>query len=205
VTTDKVVAVGASTGGTEIIRRLVSSLPPDAPGMVVVQHLPGYFATAFAKRVAQISKVEVKEAEPGDRILEGRVLFAPGNRHLVVRRSGAHYVVDLLDDEPVNRHRPSVDVLFHSVAQAAGQNAVGVLLTGMGTDGAEGLLAMRRAGAHTMAQDEASSVVWGMPKEAIDLGAACDIVSSDTLTASILRAAGTTPPGKLAQAVRAVV
>jgi two-component system chemotaxis response regulator CheB len=204
LTTDRVVAIGASTGGTEIIRRLLTSLPPDAPGMVIVQHIPGYFATAFAKRMAEVSKIEVKEAEPGDRIIEGRALLAPGNRHLVVRRSGAHYVVELLDGEPVNRHRPSVDVLFHSVAEAAGQNAVGALLTGMGNDGADGLLAMRSAGAHTMAQDEASSVVWGMPKEAIDRGAACEIVSIDTLAASVLRAARTRRHASPMPAVRAV-
>lgn len=190
VTTDKVVAIGASTGGTEVIRHLLSTLPPDTPGMVIVQHLPSYFATTFARKMAEISRLEVKEAADGDRIIEGRALIAPGNRHVTVLRSGAHYVVALSDAEPVNRHKPSVDVLFHSVAHAAGQNAVGALLTGMGADGAEGLLAMRRAGAHTMAQDEASSVVFGMPKEAIDRGAACEVVSMETLGVALLRAAG---------------
>jgi two-component system chemotaxis response regulator CheB len=189
VTTDKVMAVGASTGGTEIIRQLLIALPPDAPGLVIVQHLPAQFATAFARRMAEVAKIEVKEAESGDRVREGRALLAPGNCHLVVQRSGAHYVVELSDAPPVNRHRPSVDVLFQSVAEAAGQNGIGALLSGMGADGAEGLLAMRRAGAHTIAQDEASSVVWGMPKAAIDLDAACEIVSKDSLAMALLRAA----------------
>jgi two-component system chemotaxis response regulator CheB len=171
VTTDKVVAVGASTGGTEALRLLLESMPPDCPGLVIVQHMPELFTSAFAKRLQQLCRIEVKEAAYGDRILQGRALIAPGNRHLRVRRNGGHYQVELVDGARISGHRPSVDVLFQSVAQAAGANAVGVLLTGMGEDGAEGLLAMKQAGAVTLAQDEASCVVFGMPRAAIERGA----------------------------------
>jgi two-component system chemotaxis response regulator CheB len=184
-----IIALGASIGGTEILRHLLTTLPANAPGMVIVQHLPAYFATRFAKRLAEIATIEVKEAEAGDRLVAGRVLLAPGDQHLVVERDGPHYVVALQQGDAVNGHRPSVDVLFHSVAKAAGPDAVGALLTGLGVDGADGLLAMRRAGAHTMAQDEASSLVWGMPKAAIDRGAASEVVSLDALGASLLGAA----------------
>jgi len=168
---DTIVAVGASTGGTEALRALLEPLPADAPPMVIVQHMPEIFTRAFADRLDQTCRVEVKEAAAGDRIVRGRALVAPGNRHLLVRREGGHLVADLSDGPLVSRHRPSVDVLFRSVAQAAGPNAVGVILTGMGDDGVAGLLEMRAAGAVTLAQDEASCVVFGMPKEAIARGA----------------------------------
>jgi two-component system chemotaxis response regulator CheB len=172
VTSDRVIGIGASTGGTEALRTILSELPPDVPGIVVVQHMPEVFTRAFAERLDQTCRIRVKEAESGDRILAGRALIAPGNRHLLVRRSGAHYVAGLDDGPPVSRHRPSVDRLFDSIAQAAGANAVGVILTGMGVDGARGLLAMREAGAATIAQDESSCVVYGMPREAVAIGAA---------------------------------
>ena len=186
-TTSKVVAVGASAGGTEALRVLLEALPPDAPGLAIVQHMPDVFTGAFARRLAQTCRVEVKEAGDGDRIAPGRALIAPGNRHLAVHRSGATYQARLLDGPPVSRHRPSVDVLFRSAAQAAGRNAVGVILTGMGDDGAAGLLEMRQAGAHTIAQDEASCVVFGMPKEAIALGAAGEVLPLDRIAVAVLR------------------
>ena len=172
VTTDRLIAIGASTGGTEAIREVLTSLQPDCPGIVIVQHMPELFTRAFAERLNKDCTIEVKEAVSGDRILNGRALIAPGNHHLLVQRSGAHYVVEAKDGPLVSRHRPSVDVLFRSVAKAAGPNAVGVIMTGMGDDGADGLLEMREAGASTIAQDEASCVVFGMPKEAIARGAA---------------------------------
>jgi two-component system chemotaxis response regulator CheB len=187
VTTQKVVAVGASTGGTEAIRELLEAMPPDAPGIAVVQHMPEVFTAAFARRLDGLCRIEVKEAAQGDRLISGRALVAPGNHHLAIRRDGAHYVADLLDGPPVCRHRPSVDVLFRSAAQSAGANAVGVILTGMGEDGAAGLAEMRRAGAHTIAQDEATSVVFGMPKEAIKLGGACEVAPLPRIAGSILR------------------
>jgi two-component system chemotaxis response regulator CheB len=167
LTSDKVVVIGASTGGTEALRQVLEALPSDAPGLVVVQHMPELFTKAFADRLDRSCRIEVKEAAPGDRVLEGRALIAPGNRHLLLRRSGAHYAVEVNDGPLVSRHRPSVDVLFRSAAQSAGPNAVGVIMTGMGDDGAAGLLEMKRAGAATVAQDEASCVVFGMPREAI--------------------------------------
>jgi two-component system chemotaxis response regulator CheB len=186
-TTSKVVAVGASTGGTEALRELLSELPPDAPGLVIVQHMPEAFTAAFARRLDGLCRIEVKEASQGDRICAGRALVAPGNRHLAVRRSGAHYFAEVLDGPPVARHRPSVDVLFRSAAQAAGANAVGVILTGMGNDGALGLREMRDAGAWTIAQDEASCVVFGMPKEAIAAGGACEVLPLPRIAAAVLK------------------
>ena len=172
-TSRKIIALGASTGGTEVLREILQGLPPDTPGVVVVQHMPEQFTARFAERLNQMCRIDVKEAADGDTITEGRALIAPGNRHLVVARNGAEYVARVIENEPlVSRHRPSVDVLFRSVAQAAGINAVGVILTGMGSDGADGLLEMRRSGAVTIAQDEATSVVFGMPREAIVRGAA---------------------------------
>jgi two-component system chemotaxis response regulator CheB len=171
-TTDKVVAVGASTGGTEALRVLLQEMPPDCPGIVVVQHMPEMFTAAFAGRLDDACRIEVKEAENGDRVRPGRALIAPGNRHIFLRQSGGQYVVGVTDGPLVSRHRPSVDYLFRSVARVAGSNAVGVIMTGMGADGAEGLLEMKRAGAATIAQDEASCVVFGMPKVAIE----CDAV-----------------------------
>jgi two-component system chemotaxis response regulator CheB len=185
-TTSKVVAIGASTGGTEALRSLLKEMPPDAPGIAIVQHMPEVFTAAFARHLHEMCRIEVKEAATGDRICSVRALVAPGNHHLAVRRSGAHYVAEVLDGPPVSRHRPSVDVLFRSAAQAAGPNAVGVILTGMGDDGARGLLEMREAGAHTVAQDEASCVVFGMPKEAIAAGAACEVLPLQRIAAAVL-------------------
>jgi two-component system, chemotaxis family, protein-glutamate methylesterase/glutaminase len=166
------VAVGASTGGTEAIRTLLAELPADSPGIVIVQHMPEHFTRTFAARCDELSVVKVKEAEDGDEVRAGHVLIAPGNHHMRVVRAAPGYRVRIDQSDAVNRHRPSVDVLFHSVADAAGPNAVGVLLTGMGADGARGLAALRRVGARTIAEDESSCVVFGMPREAIALGAA---------------------------------
>ncbi len=176
LTTDRVVAVGASTGGTDALRELLEAMPPDAPGLVVVQHMPEHFTRAFAQRLDRICRIEVKEAASGDRVLEGRALIAPGNHHATLVRSGGHYAVEVIDGPLVSRHRPSVDVLFRSAARAAGPNAIGVIMTGMGDDGADGLLEMRRAGAATIAQDEATCVVFGMPKEAIEREAVDEVV-----------------------------
>lgn len=170
--TDRLVCIGASKGGTEAIRLVLEPLTPDCPGIVIVQHMPERFTEAFARRLDRSCAVRVKEAAEGDPVLPGQALIAPGGHHMAVVRSGAHYAVRILDGPPVSRHRPSVDVLFRSAAQQAGGNALGILLTGMGDDGARGLLEMRRAGAATVAQDEESSVVFGMPKEAIARGAA---------------------------------
>ena len=171
-TTDKIIAVGASTGGTEALKDFLTMLPADAPGVVIVQHMPEKFTRSFAERCDQLCRIRVKEAADGERVLIGQALIAPGNFHMALRRSGAQYYVVIHSEPPVNRHRPSVDVLFESVAGCAGRNAVGVIMTGMGADGARGLLTMRQAGARTIAQDEATCVVFGMPKEAIELGAA---------------------------------
>jgi two-component system chemotaxis response regulator CheB len=181
------VAIGASTGGTEALKLLLQELPHDAPGLLIVQHMPEVFTRAFAERLDKTCKVEVREAADGDRVLVGRALIAPGNRHLRLRKCGGHYAVEVTDGPLVSRHRPSVDVLFHSAADAAGANAVGVILTGMGGDGAEGLLAMRRAGAATLAQDEASCVVFGMPQEAIRRGAVQHVLPLGEMPAAILR------------------
>ncbi|MBI5269987.1 MAG: chemotaxis response regulator protein-glutamate methylesterase [Burkholderiales bacterium] len=172
VTTEKVIALGASTGGTQALEAVLSALPRTAPGVVVVQHMPEKFTAAFARRLDTLCAVEVREACSGDRVLPGRVLIAPGGHHLQLARHGAQYQVVVSDGPPVNRHRPSVDVLFRSVARSAGANALGVLMTGMGDDGARGLLAMRESGAVCLAQDEASCVVYGMPREAVRMEAA---------------------------------
>jgi two-component system chemotaxis response regulator CheB len=171
-----IVAIGASTGGTEALRAIIESLPPGAPGMVVVQHMPEGFTAAFAQRLNASARVEVKEAAYGDVIMPGRVLISPGNHHTLVRRCGNRLYAQTTNGPLVSRHRPSIDVLFRSVAQAAGASATGVILTGMGDDGAAGLAEMRDAGAHTIAQDEATSVVFGMPKEAIARGAAVEVL-----------------------------
>ncbi len=186
-TTEKVVAVGASTGGTEALRVLLEALPPDAPGMVIVQHMPEQFTRAFAQRLNSICRVSVKEAENNDTVLRGRALIAPGNHHLLLKRSGARYFVEVKEGPLVSRHRPSVDVLFRSAARYAGPNAVGVIMTGMGDDGARGMLEMKEAGAVTIAQDEDSCVVFGMPKKAIELGAVDKVLSLDSLAGAILR------------------
>lgn len=185
----RIIVVGASTGGTEALRELLTAWPPDCPGAVVVQHMPENFTRAFAERLDALCAVRVKEAAAGDRVLDGHVLIASGNHHVRLARSGETYLVHVGSDAPVNRHRPSVDVLFHSCAEVVGPNAVGVIMTGMGDDGARGLLAMRRAGARTFAQDEATSVVFGMPKTAIDLGAAEQVVPLGRMADVILGAA----------------
>ncbi len=171
-TTDRIIAIGASTGGTEAIKDVLVGLPPDMPGIVIAQHIPKAFSTPFARRMNDNCSLTVCEAEDGQQILAGHVYIAPGDRHLLVVRDGGHYACRLDDGEPVNRHKPSVDVLFRSVAGSAGPSAIGVILTGMGKDGARGLLEMREAGSITAAQDEATSVVWGMPGEAVHVGAA---------------------------------
>jgi two-component system, chemotaxis family, protein-glutamate methylesterase/glutaminase len=176
-TTDKIIAIGASTGGTEAILALLRNLPADSNGILIVQHMPELFTKAFAERLNGLCAISVKEAANGDAVLRGRALIAPGNRHMTLSRSGARYYVELNDEPLVNRHRPSVDVLFNSVARFAGKNAMGIILTGMGADGAKGLLQMRSAGATTIAQDEASCVVFGMPREAIAIGAATKTLS----------------------------
>jgi two-component system, chemotaxis family, protein-glutamate methylesterase/glutaminase len=194
VTTDKVVAVGTSTGGTEALRVLLMAIPLDAPGFVVVQHMPEVFTAGFAERLNQLCAVDVKEAKDGDRVRPGCVLIAPGNRHTMIVRNGARYAVRVVDGPLVARHRPSVDVLFRSVAQAAAANAVGVIMTGMGDDGADGLLEMKRAGAATIAQDEATCVVFGMPKVAIDRGAVDDVVPLQRIAHAILARTGLARP-----------
>jgi two-component system chemotaxis response regulator CheB len=185
-TTDRIIAIGASTGGTEAIKEVLMRLPPDAPGVVIAQHIPKAFSTPFARRMNDCSQVTVYEAEDGQQVLAGHVYIAPGDRHLMVVRDGARYVCKLDDGVPVNRHKPSVDVLFRSVAQNAGGNAVGVLLTGMGKDGAKGLKEMLDAGSLTIAQDEATSVVWGMPGEAVSLGAAQHVLPLENVASKIL-------------------
>jgi len=175
--TEPIICIGASTGGTEALREVLEALPADCPGIVIVQHMPEKFTHAFARRLDSLCAVNVKEAEDGDVVQQGRVLIAPGNHHMALSRSGTRYTVRIIDGPHVSRHRPSVDVLFRSAAQYAGRNALGILLTGMGDDGAKGLLEMRNAGSQTVAQDEESSVVFGMPKEAIELGAAQRILS----------------------------
>ncbi len=170
-TTDKVVVVGASTGGTEALRDFLEAMPLDSPGIIVVQHMPENFTRAFALRLDSVCRISVKEAENDDTILRGRALIAPGNRHILLKRSGARYYVEIKDGPLVSRHRPSVDVLFRSAARYAGKNSIGVIMTGMGDDGAKGMLEMKEAGAFTVAQDEESCVVFGMPKKAIELNA----------------------------------
>lgn len=187
--TDRVVCIGASTGGTEALSHLLQRLPADTPGIVIVQHMPEHFTLAFANRLDSFCTVEVKEAEDGDPVRPGRVLIAPGNRHMLLQRTGSSYRVCLRDGPLVTRHRPSVDVLFRSAAQYAGPNALGILMTGMGDDGARGLLEMRQSGSSTIAQDEASCVVFGMPKEAIALGAAERILPLDSLAREIIKSA----------------
>jgi two-component system, chemotaxis family, protein-glutamate methylesterase/glutaminase len=171
-TTERIVAIGTSTGGTQALEAVLTALPRVCPGIVIVQHMPEKFTAAFADRLNGLCRIEVREAQNNDRVMPGRALIAPGGRHMLLKRSGAQYFVEVVDGPLVNRHRPSVDVLFRSVAKVAGKNAVGIIMTGMGDDGAAGLLEMRNARAHTVAQDEASCVVFGMPKEAIKRGAA---------------------------------
>jgi two-component system, chemotaxis family, protein-glutamate methylesterase/glutaminase len=188
-TTDRIIAIGASTGGTEALRELLVALPPDAPGIVISQHIPAAFSGPFAKRLDQVAAMSVCEAQDGQYILPGHAYVAPGDRHLIVERDGARYRCRLNDGAHVNRHRPSVDVMFRSVAQHVGPNAMGVILTGMGDDGARGLKEMQEAGARTIAQDEASSVVWGMPGSAVKLGAADQVLSLRNIPARLLELA----------------
>ncbi|WDF71727.1 protein-glutamate methylesterase/protein-glutamine glutaminase [Novosphingobium sp. KACC 22771] len=188
-TTEQIVCIGASTGGTEALREVLEALPADAPGIVIVQHMPEHFTRSFAQRLNDLCEVDVKEAEDGDTVMRGHVLIAPGGRHTLLTRQGARYSVSVRDGPLVCRHRPSVDVLFRSAAQSAGSNAVGVILTGMGDDGAQGMLEMKQAGARTIAQDEASSVVFGMPKEAIARGAVDRIVPLGNVARELLHAA----------------
>ncbi|WP_277060495.1 protein-glutamate methylesterase/protein-glutamine glutaminase [Rivihabitans pingtungensis] len=175
-TTDRLVAIGTSTGGTQALEAVLTALPVDTPGVVVVQHMPEKFTAMFAQRLNSLCKIEVREARSGDRVLPGLALIAPGGKHMMVKRNGAQYVVDVVDGPLVNRHKPSVDVLFRSVAKCAGHNALGIIMTGMGDDGARGLKEMRDAGAHTLAEDESTCVVFGMPKEAIRLGGAAEVL-----------------------------
>ncbi len=169
--TEKLIVIGASTGGTEAIREILECMPPDCPGILITQHMPETFTRAFARRLDSACKIRVKEAEQGDRVLAGHAYIAPGHSHLLLKRNGKHYVTVLNQGPPVNRHRPSVDVLFRSAANCAGKNAIGIILTGMGSDGAAGMREMRQAGCYNLAQDESSCVVFGMPKMAIEAGA----------------------------------
>ncbi|WP_296663104.1 chemotaxis response regulator protein-glutamate methylesterase [Paraburkholderia sp.] len=186
LSTEKLIIIGASTGGTEAIREVLTPLPPDAPAVLIAQHMPPGFTKSFAQRLNGLCRISVKEAEHGERVLPGHAYIAPGHAHLLLARSGANYIAHLSDDPPVNRHRPSVDVLFRSAAQHAGKNAIGVILTGMGRDGAAGLLDMRRAGAYTFAQDEASCIVFGMPREAIAAGAADEVAPLSDMSRRVM-------------------
>jgi two-component system chemotaxis response regulator CheB len=200
-TTDRIIAVGSSTGGTEAIRELLTALPADSPAVVIAQHIPAAFSAPFARRMDSLCPLSVCEPLDGQHIMAGHVYIAPGGKHLLVERDGARYRCRLNDGPPVNRHCPSVDVLFRSVAQQVGPNAVGVILTGMGDDGARGLKEMHEAGAPTVAQDEASSVVWGMPGAAVKLGAVDEIVPMSQVAATVMRlmgGAGAQPVGRTA-------
>jgi len=186
-TTHKIIAIGASTGGTKAIEVVLAEMPASSPGTVIVQHMPEHFTTSFSKRLNELSQMEVREAQDNDPVVPGVALIAPGNHHMLLHRSGGTYVVKIKDGPLVHYQRPSVDVLFQSVASSAGKNAVGVILTGMGADGAKGLLAMKQSGAYTMAQNEESCVVFGMPKEAIKIGAVHKIVSLSEVSRSIIQ------------------
>jgi two-component system chemotaxis response regulator CheB len=185
-TTETLVAIGTSTGGTQALEVVLRQMPAVAPGMVIVQHMPEKFTASFAERLNGLCDIEVREARTNDRVIPGRALIAPGGKHMLLKRSGAYYHVDVVDGPLVNRHRPSVDVLFRSVARFAGANAIGVIMTGMGDDGAAGMLEMKHAGAHTFAQDEATCVVFGMPKEAIARGAVDEVAPLDDLARRVL-------------------
>jgi two-component system chemotaxis response regulator CheB len=186
-TTERIVAIGTSTGGTQALEYILTSLPRVCPGIVIVQHMPERFTAAFAERLNGLSQLEVLEARHGDRVMPGRALIAPGGRHMLLKRSGAQYLVEVVDGPPVSRHKPSVDVLFRSTARAAGANATGIIMTGMGDDGARGLREMHDVGALTFGQDEASCVVYGMPKEAMKLGAVSREIPLEQIPAYILR------------------
>ena len=186
-TTEKVVAVGASTGGTEALREFLQAMPLDAPGMVIVQHMPEEFTARFAQRLDQMCRITVREAVDNDSVIRGQALIAPGNRHVLLKRSGARYFVELRDGPLVSRHRPSVDVLFRSAARYGGKNVVGVIMTGMGDDGSKGMLEMKQAGAFNIAQDEGSCVVFGMPAEAIKAGAVDRVLPLDHIAPEVVR------------------
>jgi len=186
-TSNKVIAIGASTGGTEALKNVLTKMPPNSPGIVMVQHMPANFTTAFASRLNDLCQISVKEAEDNDSVTPGTALLAPGNYHMILRRSGARYYVEVKTGPMVHHQRPAVDVLFKSTAKYAGANAIGVILTGMGADGAEGLLEMKQVGAGTIAQDEKSCVVFGMPKEAIKLGAADKVASIEHIASEIIK------------------
>ena len=186
-TSNKVIAIGASTGGTEALKTVLTRMPPNSPGILVVQHMPAAFTTAFAERLNGLCQITVKEARNNDSVNPGTALIAPGNWHMILRRSGARYYVEVKDGPMVHHQRPSVDVLFKSTAKSAGPNSIGVILTGMGSDGAEGLLEMKQEGAKTIAQDERSCIVFGMPKEAIELGAVDKVVPLDRVAEKIVR------------------
>jgi two-component system chemotaxis response regulator CheB len=188
-TTEKVVCVGASTGGTEALSSFLKSMPIDAPGIVIVQHMPENFTKAFATRLDGMCRISVKEAENNDTVIRGRALIAPGNHHLLLKRSGSRYYVEIKEGPLVSRHRPSVDVLFRSAARYAGKNAVGVIMTGMGDDGAKGMLEMKEAGAFNIAQDEESCVVFGMPRKAIELNAVDRVLPLSAIPAAVSREA----------------
>lgn len=193
-TTETVIVLGASTGGTEAVRRVLEALPQDAPGIVVVQHMPQGFTRSFAERLDTLCRVNVREAADGDSVLRGHALIAPGNRHTLLKRSGARYSVEVRDGPLVSRHRPSVDVLFRSAARYAGRNAVGVILTGMGDDGAAGMKELHDAGAHTIAQDEETSVVYGMPKEAVARDSVDHVLPLERIAAALVGLAGRDGP-----------
>lgn len=191
-TTEKIIAVGASTGGTEALLAFLKAMPVDCPGIVIVQHMPEKFTTSFANRLNEICAITVKEAQNNDTVIPGQALIAPGNFHTLIKRSGTRYYVEVISGELVNRHRPSADVLFRSAAKYAGANAYGVIMTGMGDDGAKGLLEMKEAGAYTIAQDEKSCVVFGMPKEAIKLGATYEVLPLNEIAPFIINRIKTT-------------
>ena len=186
ISSEKLIIIGASTGGTEAIREFLMQMPSDCPGILIAQHMPEGFTTSFAKRLDSLCRIRVTESQGNERVLPGHAYIAPGHSHLLLTRSGANYMTRIEQTDPVNRHRPSVDVLFRSAAQAAGKNAVGVILTGMGKDGAQGMLEMKGAGAYNFAQDEASCVVFGMPREAIAIGAAHEVASLQSLPGKVL-------------------
>ena len=186
-TTEKIVVVGASTGGTEALRVFLEALPHDCPGIVIVQHMPENFTTAFSKRLNQGCRIEVREASNGESVLRGKALIGPGNNHLLLKRSGARYYVEVKQGPLVCRHRPSVDVLFRSAARYAGSNAVGIIMTGMGDDGARGMLEMKESGAYTIAQDESTCVIFGMPHEAIKRGAVNKVLPLEAIAGAIMR------------------
>lgn len=185
--TEKLIILGASTGGTEAIREFLVKLPPDCPGILIAQHMPETFTLPFANRLDSLCRISVKEAQHGDRVQPGHAYIAPGHAHLLLKRSGSNYFCELDQGPPVNRHRPSVDVLFRSAANCAGPNAIGVILTGMGKDGAAGMMEMKRAGAYNFAQDESSCVVFGMPKEAIKVGGVDEIVPLPEMATKIMQ------------------